>query len=567
MSDPNKVLAVSEHFFSVQGEGITCGQRAVFLRLKGCVLNCVWCLGGNTYILSRRGKIRLSEVKTGDFVWGFNEKTLKPEFTEVTNMTSHEAPRYLTIQLDSKDTRQNRIQATGEHPFWVVNRGWVQADKLAVGDVILEMDKSAHCSVTHTGRKQPESAKRKASARMSANNPMKRPEVVAKVAAYWKAHPELRPNALKELWKKPSFRKLVSNRMRTDNPMFDPLISAKSANRPFGQVSRLERFVARIIDRLGLPVLHNKGRLYIDRRVPDFVVHGKKKVIEVTHPTFMHREKEGYAQKNRVHYGKSGYACLTLYVKDFTAATAQRIAYDLVNFVHNGKTVTKIRPWERPLKVFNLTTKNHTFFANGVLTHNCDTVEVWKQGVSFTVEELTGKFADLGYLRALFDDEAHLVLTGGDPLMQQAGIIALFNHWDELCYPGRRLYVEVETEGVLQPKAELAPWVTQWNVSPKLANSGMPLNRRFNRKVLSWHVEQGNSWFKFPVATLADCAEALELSNAAGIPRNQILFMPVCASRQEFEERAADVAKWAMQCAVRFSPRLHLTIWDRSTGV
>lgn len=195
----------------------------------------------------------------------------------------------------------------------------------------------------------------------------------------------------------------------------------------------------------------------------------------------------------------------------------------------------------------------------------CDTLEVWKNGSPFTVEELTGKFADLGYFRALFDDHAHLVITGGDPLMQQPGILALLKHWDELC-PGRRLYTEVETEGVLQPCAELAPWVTQWNVSPKLANSGIALDRRFNSKVLAWHVAQGNSWFKFPVATFDDCAEALELARIAKIPRSQILFMPVCASRREFEERAAEVAKWAMQFAVRFSPRLHLTIWDKATG-
>ena len=35
-----KDLAVSEDFYSVQGEGPTMGAPAVFLRLKGCNLTC-----------------------------------------------------------------------------------------------------------------------------------------------------------------------------------------------------------------------------------------------------------------------------------------------------------------------------------------------------------------------------------------------------------------------------------------------------------------------------------------------------------------------------------------------
>ncbi|MBU0728011.1 7-carboxy-7-deazaguanine synthase QueE, partial [Patescibacteria group bacterium] len=37
------MLYISEIFYSIQGEGPNAGKPAVFLRLFGCNLNCVWC--------------------------------------------------------------------------------------------------------------------------------------------------------------------------------------------------------------------------------------------------------------------------------------------------------------------------------------------------------------------------------------------------------------------------------------------------------------------------------------------------------------------------------------------
>jgi 7-carboxy-7-deazaguanine synthase len=46
-------LRISETFLSLQGEGPSTGQRAVFLRLSGCNLSCTWCDTPYTWDWSR----------------------------------------------------------------------------------------------------------------------------------------------------------------------------------------------------------------------------------------------------------------------------------------------------------------------------------------------------------------------------------------------------------------------------------------------------------------------------------------------------------------------------------
>ena len=36
-------LNISELYYSIQGEGVTVGVPSIFVRLQGCILNCMWC--------------------------------------------------------------------------------------------------------------------------------------------------------------------------------------------------------------------------------------------------------------------------------------------------------------------------------------------------------------------------------------------------------------------------------------------------------------------------------------------------------------------------------------------
>ena len=64
----------------------------------------------------------------------------------------------------------------------------------------------------------------------------------------------------------------------------------------------------------------------------------------------------------------------------------------------------------------------------------------------------------------------HLVITGGEPLMQQDDLVEL------VTFLKPEFYVEVETNGTILPNNELTTLVDQWNVSPRLRILGIQKN-------------------------------------------------------------------------------------------
>jgi organic radical activating enzyme len=193
----------------------------------------------------------------------------------------------------------------------------------------------------------------------------------------------------------------------------------------------------------------------------------------------------------------------------------------------------------------------------------CDTLEVWKKGKAYTEDDLLKLFRNEGYLSALHTG-AHLILTGGDPMMQQD---ALAGFIIRLKAEGAVNHIEVETEGVIMPEAALSQHIMLWNVSPKLANSGMKESARYKPEVLRLHAKYLRSIFKFPVEKQTDLVEIKHIISECHIAHEQVYLMPVCDTRKSFETRAAYIAELAQKEGFNFSPRLHLTIWNKAVGV
>jgi 7-carboxy-7-deazaguanine synthase len=153
-----------------------------------------------------------------------------------------------------------------------------------------------------------------------------------------------------------------------------------------------------------------------------------------------------------------------------------------------------------------------------------------------------------------------LVLTGGEPLLQQRALAPFF----ALLAPD--IFVEVETNGTIAPEPATLARVNQWNVSPKLSNGGDPAQFRIRPAALTTLRDAGCSYLKLVVHGEADYTEADALVAQLAWPRDRVLFMPVASDRDTLRSRALPVAEAARARGFRFSSRLHLELWGGRRG-
>ncbi len=154
-----------------------------------------------------------------------------------------------------------------------------------------------------------------------------------------------------------------------------------------------------------------------------------------------------------------------------------------------------------------------------------------------------------------------LVITGGEPLLQQRELRTLVANLPA------DLPVEVETNGTIRPSLPLLERVGQWNVSPKLRNSGEPSNRRDMPEALLALRDTDRAWLKFVVETAADADEAQSWATQLNWPRHRVQLMPRAARRDEYRRVLPLVQQWCAERELKLSPRLHVERWDGQRGI
>lgn len=192
----------------------------------------------------------------------------------------------------------------------------------------------------------------------------------------------------------------------------------------------------------------------------------------------------------------------------------------------------------------------------------CDTIEVWSKSKSKLFEQVL----DAEMLKRL-KRGAHLIITGGEPLIHQKRVVEFLNWFIERY--GFKPIIEVETNGTIIPCQELCGMVSYWNVSPKLSSAGEQNDRkvRINDEALNeFSGMNEKTIFKFVISKRED-AEEVAAEFFPYISIKQVVLMPAGATQDELGDTRETVAEIARDLGVRYSDRLHVVIWNKKTGV
>ena len=215
-------------------------------------------------------------------------------------------------------------------------------------------------------------------------------------------------------------------------------------------------------------------------------------------------------------------------------------------------TITKYK-WNQK-QVNELKLKNATWV--------CDTIATFTQGKDYTLDKLDEYFIVNGFYSYLRNG-AHLIFTGGEPLLNETNIIGIINLVNSKV---NNVYYEIETNGTLLPNL-LKEIDIQFNISPKLKNSGLPEHIRIKRDILNELLNCNKSYFKFVVSNEKDILEILELQNELDIPNNKIILMPACQNRDEKDLIQNLIVEYCKTNNFRYSTRLQIDIWNKTVNV
>ena len=191
----------------------------------------------------------------------------------------------------------------------------------------------------------------------------------------------------------------------------------------------------------------------------------------------------------------------------------------------------------------------------------CDTKYTWdwehydygREVVSLDTPQVESRILESGC--------QHLVITGGEPLLQQEELAPLVASLRE-----RSFCCEVETNGTIIPLPELARDIDQWNVSPKLHTSGNALERRELPQVLEFFRQLPNAYFKFVIVAPSDLEAVGALRDRYKLPGERIILMPEGRTAEVVQTRGRWVSEACVKEGFRFSTRLHILLWGDERG-
>lgn len=202
----------------------------------------------------------------------------------------------------------------------------------------------------------------------------------------------------------------------------------------------------------------------------------------------------------------------------------------------------------------------------------CDTPYTWNF-FDTGYQHPKGKFdresesMELGLLEIVSEikqyDPRRVVITGGEPLLQQARIVELCSILKEeeasYCF-------EIETNGTIAPAPEVIETIDQFNVSPKLAHSQNSLSIRRREKALKLFGGLQNAFFKFVLQSENDIDEVLQIVDDFSLNRDRVFLMPEGTNSTALQMKSDWLTNLCRDHKFRFSDRLHIHEFGDTRG-
>lgn len=157
----------------------------------------------------------------------------------------------------------------------------------------------------------------------------------------------------------------------------------------------------------------------------------------------------------------------------------------------------------------------------------------------------------------------HLVITGGEPLLQQNNLKLLLK--DLFLKYQSPIHIEIETNGTICPSLgkDFFRFIS-FVISPKLQSSGIKTEDLTTLK--SFMSSPWQYIFKFAVKDKKDLKQVKTIVKQLNIPLDKVYLMPVGITSRELLSKGKMLAEECLKEGYNLTTRLHILIWGNKRG-